>query len=363
MKPKGLMIAALVVLPATFFGLIFSIVLLFGSSTAADASCEPAAASVDGKNLPKTVAGYSGEQLVNAALIVNAGKALKLPLKGQIIAVMTAMGESGLKVLDRGDAVGSDSRGPFQQRDNGDWGSYEDRMNPTISASNFAKALQKVDSWERLEPTLAAHRAQRNADPYHYERHWSAAVEVVTAVADTTVTPEAIGDCALPGASGAGDDLPWKNRPTWLDVGTGNPASHSPLGMFNRECTDFALWRVNQQLGSASAPFKVHNSTFRSDGQNLGSALTWKDGWQAKGWATGATPRVGSVVWYGPGVAGADPKYGHVAVVKAVKEDGTFTEEGYNGNPAPEDHKYYTRTVQNNVPSAFLYLPGLEEKP
>ena len=32
------------------------------------------------------------------------------------------------------------------------------------------------------------------------------------------------------------------------------------------------------------------------------------------------------------------------------------------GNPAPADHSYYTRTVTNTVPSAFLYLPTQEEK-
>jgi surface antigen len=356
------MTVALVLVPAVFFGLIFSIVLLLGSSTAADASCGPAQAPADTGDLPESVAGYSGQQLVNAAIIVNAGKALNLPLKGQIIAVMTAMGESGLRVLNHGDTAGPDSRGLFQQRDNGAWGTHQDRMNPTTSATNFMKALQKVQGWEQLEPTLAAHKAQRNADPYHYEKHWPAAVSVVSAVTAVDVSSGS-GSCAIPGGAGAGDDLPWKNGATWVEVGVGNPASHSPLGMFNRECTDFALWRVNQQLGSTGAPFKVLNSTFRPDGQNLGSAVTWKDGWNAKGWPTGSTPRVGAVVWYGPGVAGADPKHGHVAVVKTVNQDGTYLEEGYNGNPAPEDHTYYTRNVSNDAPSAFLYLPGMEAKP
>ncbi|WP_442961155.1 CHAP domain-containing protein [Pseudarthrobacter sp. J64] len=134
--------------------------------------------------------------------------------------------------------------------------------------------------------------------------------------------------------------------------------TQSPLGMYNRECVDFALWRVNQQLGSNSAPYKMLNGTFRPDGGVLGSALTWKDGWDAKGWPTGKTPRVGAVVWYAPGAGGADGTYGHVAIVKAVNGDGSYLEEGYNGNPAPNDHTYYTRTVQNGTPSAFLYLPG-----
>ncbi|MCU1533413.1 MAG: hypothetical protein JWO49_2984, partial [Arthrobacter sp.] len=168
-------------------------------------------------------------------------------------------------------------------------------------------------------------------------------------------------DCAIPGQSSAGDDYPWKDSPTWMQVGAGAAAA-SPLGMFYRECVDFALWRVNQQMGSAGEPFKVLNGTFRPDGQRLGSAVTWKAGWDTKGWPTGNTPRVGAVVWYAPGTGGADPTFGHVAVVKEVKDDGTYVEEGYNGNPPPDDHNYYTRTVSNNVPSAFLYLPTQEEK-
>ena len=134
------------------------------------------------------VAGYHGEQLANAAAIVNAGQSLGLDTCAQTIGVMTAMGESSLRVLDRGDAVGPDSRGLFQQRANGAWGSYADRMDPTTSATNFFLALREVPDWRALPPTIAAHRTQRNADPYHYERYWDAAVEVVTALAGRPVT-------------------------------------------------------------------------------------------------------------------------------------------------------------------------------
>lgn len=349
-KAGPLLIIAAIAMPLI---LVLSIILFGGGSKAAADVCSPGggSVSVDESKLPKVpVAGYQGDQLKNAALVINAGKALKLSARGQTIGVMTAMGESSLKVLDYGDGPGPDSRGLFQQRDNGAWGSYTDRMDPTISATNFFKALQKVDGWEQLDPSMAAHRVQRNADPYHYQSYWASAVEVVAALADVPAT-DAGGQssCGIPGESGKGDDLPWPNAPIYQP---------SPLGMYNRECVDFALWRVNQQLGSTSAPYKVLNSTFRPDGALLGSALTWKDGWDAKGWPTGKTPRVGAVVWYAPGAGGADATYGHVAVVKAVNGDGTYLEEGYNGNPAPNDHTYYTRTVQNSVPSAFLYLPG-----
>ncbi|WP_443701376.1 CHAP domain-containing protein [Pseudarthrobacter albicanus] len=319
-------------------------------STPAAAGCGPGASTVAASGLAK-VSGYSTEQLTNATAIINAGKSLNLPLKGQMVSVMVALGESGLKVLDYGDGAGPDSRGLFQQRDNGAWGSFADRMDPARSAGNFMKALQRVAGWEQLEPTIAANRVQRNADPYHYQRYWQPAMDLVTALAHVKVS--GTRGCALPGRSGVGDDLPWANAAIYQP---------SALGMFNRECVDFALWRVNQQLGGTAAPYRILNSTFRPDGVNLGSALSWRDGWNARGWPTGPTPRVGAVVWYAPGAGGADPTYGHVAVVKAVNADGSYLEEGYNGNPAPEDHRYYTRTVNNDVPSAFLYVPGSEEK-
>jgi surface antigen len=355
-RPQGVLAGAAVLIPALISGLVFTLVLLTGPRPAA--GCGPGVSVViDGGT---KVDGYTGEQLQNAAAILNAGKALDLPARGQLIGVMVALGKSGLRVLDYGDGPGPDSRGLFQQRDNGAWGSYADRMNPTISATNFIRALQKVAGWEQLEPTIAANRVQRNADPYHYRKYQDPAVRIVEALSGATFSRAGNG-CAIPGGSGAGDDLPWKSAPSWLQVGA-NASSTSPLGMYNRECTDFALWRVNQQLGSTGAPFKVHNSTFRPDGVNLGSALTWKSGWHAKGWPTGGTPRAGAIVWYAPGAGGAGPAFGHVAVVKAVNADGSYLEEGYNGNPAPDDHSYYTRTVRSDVPSAFLYLPTEQEQ-
>jgi surface antigen len=358
MQRKPLCLMALIVVLGLIFGLLFSVLLLLAPAKPAVAACGSAVSVVI--DADTKVEGYTEEQLKNAAAIMGAGKALKLSGKGQMISVMVSLGESGLRVLDYGDGPGPDSRGLFQQRENGAWGSYADRMDPTISATNFIKALQAVEGWELLEPTIAGNKVQRNADPYHYQKYWPEAVKLVQALSDGKFTL-AGSECGIPGHSGAGDDYPWKDSPTWMQVGTGSAAA-SPLGMFYRECVDFALWRVNQQMGSTSAPFKVLNGTFRPDGVRLGSAVTWKAGWDAKGWPTGNTPRVGAVVWYAPGAGGADPTFGHVAVVKEVKDNGTFVEEGYNGNPPPDDHNYYTRTVSNNVPSAFLYLPTQEEK-
>ena len=325
----------------------------------AAADCGPAVSVVI--DADTKVEGYTQEQLKNAAAIMGAGKALDLSVKGQMISVMVALGESGLRVLDYGDGAGPDSRGLFQQRDNGAWGSYADRMDPTTSATNFIKALQERG---RLGAAGTDHRRQQGPA----QRRPVPLPEVLARGRQTR--PGALGrrssPCKAATAPSRGSPVQgMTTRGRTLRPGCrsaqAQPAA-SPLGMYYRECVDFALWRVNQQMGSTSAPFKFLNGTFRPDGQGLGSALTWKAGWDAKGWSTGSTPRVGAVVWYAPGAGGADPNFGHVAVVKEVKDDGTYVEEGYNGNPPPDDHNYYTRTVSNNVPSAFLYLPTQEEK-
>lgn len=187
MSSKLLPIAGIVLIPAGLLALVLSLLLLGGSS--AEATCNPgqdSTVTIGADDVPTgEVNGYSGEQLINAAHILRAGADLGMSVRDQTIGVMTAMGESSLHVLDHGDAAGPDSRGLFQQRDNGAWGSYEDRMDPYVSATNFFEAMIQLHGRDSLEPTMVAHRVQRNADPFHYERYWDDAVAVVEALSGT----------------------------------------------------------------------------------------------------------------------------------------------------------------------------------
>ena len=84
------------------------------------------------KNVPITQ-----EQLNNASAIVAVGDSMMSdtnPGKRKVIvsAIMTAITESTLRVVDHGDQAGPDSRGLFQQR--ASWGSLEDRLDPETSA-------------------------------------------------------------------------------------------------------------------------------------------------------------------------------------------------------------------------------------
>ena len=132
-----------------------------------------------GPVLPASIGSFSGAQISNAAQVVLAARDLGLDAHGQAIAVMTAIGESTLNNVNFGDKAGPDSRGLFQQRANGAWGTYAQRMDPRTAATSFLKVLLQVPGWQTMAPTLAAHAVQRNADPNHYTRFWADAVLIV----------------------------------------------------------------------------------------------------------------------------------------------------------------------------------------
>lgn len=185
-KGNGLLLGVAAVFLAPLMIVVLFILGISGASSASGVCAAPGA-SGDASAAEGAVAGFSGVQLENAAEIMGAASDLKLPVAAQILGVQAAIGESTLTVIDRGDAAGPDSRGLFQQRANGAWGSYEDRMNPRISATNFFKVLQKVEGWEGLEPSTAIHRVQRNDNPNHYTQFRAPATEVVKALAGGTV--------------------------------------------------------------------------------------------------------------------------------------------------------------------------------
>lgn len=159
--------------------------------------------------LPEQVGAYKGEQVVNAAYVIKAGQGMGLDAWSITVGVMTAMGESSLVNIGYGDAAGPDSRGLFKQRDS--WGTLAQRMNPSAAAGLFFAALVKVPGYRALEPTIAAHRTQRNADPYHYAPYWGPAVQMVAVL---TADPSLLAKLPVSGpiagceGGGIGEPLP-----------------------------------------------------------------------------------------------------------------------------------------------------------
>ena len=280
MKQGGLFVGALMVVPVVFIAALFGFVLLLaGGKSASAAACGAgvSAGSVDVNAAAKhsAIAGYSGDQLKNAAYIMNAAEGLGLDQSAQIIGVMTAMGESSLTVLDKGDAVGPDSRGLYQQRANGAWGSYSDRMDPTISATNFFKALQKVDGWQNLELTIAIHKVQGNADPFHYAKFQADASQIVKGLSggsgSTTTNAGASSAAPSPGPSSSA-------TPVAATGGCGDGSTVLPLTAPFDRTSDFGPRKTPTEGASSWHPgydlqTRVSGAASGASGYSCGSPI------------------------------------------------------------------------------------------
>lgn len=136
------------------------------------------------------IEGWSGEQLENAAAIVRTASALGFGRDGQILGVMTAMGESSLHNIDYGDWETSGFTNPdgsrttsiglFQQQEW--WGSVEQRMDPGTAATMFFERLARLPDWQQMEPSHAIHRVQVNTDRDYYARFQTDAAAIVGAL-------------------------------------------------------------------------------------------------------------------------------------------------------------------------------------
>ncbi|GLJ80157.1 M23 family metallopeptidase [Microbacterium imperiale] len=196
MKTK--LIAAVV---AVAVALMFGAMFVLSSVQRADAA---GMCMADTGALPAEVNGYKRDQLTNAAAIIRAGMDLGINQHGQLLAVMTAMGESSLRNITYGDwetsgvtnpnGTRTTSIGLFQQQDS--WGSVEDRLNPARSAALFYDRLTQVDGWEDMPATLAIHKTQVNDDPEHYARFETDAKAIVTAL--TTACSAGTGEWVVP---------------------------------------------------------------------------------------------------------------------------------------------------------------------
>lgn len=162
-----------------------------------------------------TVATLGPIQTRNAVVIVQRGQALKVPPRGWVVAIATAMQESTLmnsaSLANSGslayphDSVVSgdhDSVGLFQQRDA--WGTMAARMTPASSADMFytggaagQRGLLDIAGWENLPIAEAAQAVQVSAFPDAYAKWETLALATVNALSDADLT----NGCDAPGGS------------------------------------------------------------------------------------------------------------------------------------------------------------------
>ncbi|MFE7579815.1 C40 family peptidase [Streptomyces sp. NPDC057521] len=107
------------------------------------------------------------EQVPLAKTIQATGVAMNVPARGQVVALATALQESGLRNLRYGDR---DSLGLFQQRPSQGWGTAEQILDPVHASTKFYEALKKVSGWESVPVAQAAQAVQRSGFPDAYAK-------------------------------------------------------------------------------------------------------------------------------------------------------------------------------------------------
>ncbi|MEV8426454.1 C40 family peptidase [Streptomyces niveus] len=122
------------------------------------------------------------EQVPNAQKIVATGIGLKVPKRGQIVALAAALQESRLRNLASGDR---DSLGLFQQRPSKGWGTAQQIRDPIHASEKFYQRLLKVDGWEQLTVTQAAQAVQQSGHPDAYAQWEDLATALQKAIAGT----------------------------------------------------------------------------------------------------------------------------------------------------------------------------------
>lgn len=258
MRRVGVVVLAALALPILIGGAIATAMLGETKPPPAEAACNGPGLKIDPATIPNiTVDGYGPEQILNAAYIIKAGEQKEATVRDQTIAVMTAMGESGLVNIGYGDwetggvtnpdGSPTTSLGLFQQQ--AGWGTVDERMDPLISATKFYDAMfETVPAVERklLPPSIVAHRTQANSDPFHYEKYWTPAVNVVNALATTKIE---LGEMPSVGCAAATPGVP--NKEGWAKPSDG-PAGD---GFGPREAiwTDGG-WSSSFHLGVDLAP-------------------------------------------------------------------------------------------------------------
>ncbi|HXR44291.1 MAG TPA: LysM peptidoglycan-binding domain-containing protein [Pseudolysinimonas sp.] len=131
-----------------------------------------------------TTGALTAEMAGNARTIITVGRQLGVPDRGIVIALATAMQESGLRNLPHGDR---DSVGVFQQRPSTGWGQPAQLMDVAYAARLFyggpanpnagrTKGLLDIPGWSSMPLTQAAQRVQISAFPDAYAQWESRAV-------------------------------------------------------------------------------------------------------------------------------------------------------------------------------------------
>ncbi|USX52789.1 CHAP domain-containing protein [Lentzea sp. HUAS12] len=148
-------------------------------------------------------------------------------------------------------------------------------------------------------------------------------------------------------AQALGNDYPWPNA---------NMNQLSPLRFNYRNCTDYAAWTLNVQLGGSTSNIRFDWGSIQAN--NSGHARDWRQGALNRGKPVNDTPARGAVAWWGASQGGG---FGHVAIVAEVLNGGgSVVVHEYN---RANTGVFGTRTLSRSAgwPEAFLHIADIPE--
>ncbi len=135
---------------------------------------------VDPYGILPDVSGLTDEKVRNAAIIIKVGQNMKVPPRGWVIGVATALQESNLTNLPHlGGRNDHDSIGLFQQRPSQGWGTVAQLADPAYQSRKFFEKMLRIADWQLLPLTVAAQRVQVSAYPNAYAKHEPLAAHTV----------------------------------------------------------------------------------------------------------------------------------------------------------------------------------------
>ncbi|MGN9909325.1 CHAP domain-containing protein [Phytohabitans sp. LJ34] len=151
-------------------------------------------------------------------------------------------------------------------------------------------------------------------------------------------------------AQALGDNYPWPNA---------NMDALSPLRFAYRNCTDYAAWTINTQMGGSIGDYRFQWANIQYNGS--GHAREWRMGAISRGIPVNGNPQRGAVAWWGSAYGG---DYGHVAIVADVRNGGnTIDVHEYNAN---WNGRFGVRTLQRGTsawPQDFLHIADINDPP
>ena len=292
---------------------VVGIATLFSPAAAGSTSCMwddqttgslgvagPVPANLTAVNANGETVSLNRQQLTRAVAIIAVGKTDQVPARGQLIAIMTALTESTLRVLSNtsaypqsgsfpndGNGGDHDSVGLFQQRPAAGWGTVENLLDPVWSARAFyggptgpnhgsPRGLLDIHGWQTMGPGAAAQAVQVSAYPDRYAVNQPVAEKVLATLSGVSQNSKLA--CAQP----AGGELPPNLPPGFVTDFTKAAASrlgkpyvwgggdfYGPTGG-GFDCSGLVLYAAYQASGG-----RIRLPHYTGDQIRLGKGIGW----------------------------------------------------------------------------------------